>query len=159
MKITSLHEIKRDLVKRFFEEHWGSSQMVVSTGVYHCDQLDGFALISETKEIIGLITYVIKNDVCEIISLDSLIESKGIGTMLVTAVENAAREHGCKILKLITTNDNLQALKFYQKRGFRLMEIYRNAVEEARKIKPEIPKVGYYGIPIVDEILLEKRIY
>jgi ribosomal protein S18 acetylase RimI-like enzyme len=50
-----------------------------------------------------------------------------------------------KILKLITTNDNLQALKFYQKRGFRLMEIYRNAVEEARKIKPEIRKVGYYG--------------
>jgi ribosomal protein S18 acetylase RimI-like enzyme len=64
-----------------------------------------------------------------------------------------------KILKLITTNDNLQALKFYQKRGFRLMEICQNAVEEARKIKPEIPKVGYYGIPIVDEILLEKRIY
>jgi hypothetical protein len=24
MKITSLHEIERELMKRFFEEHWGS---------------------------------------------------------------------------------------------------------------------------------------
>jgi RimJ/RimL family protein N-acetyltransferase len=159
MKMKSLHEVDRKLVKLFFEEHWGSSKIVISTGVYECDQLDGFAVFSETKDLIGLITYVLRSAECEIITLNCLIENKGIGTMLVTAVEKTVRDHGCHILKLITTNDNLRALKFYQKRGFRLIAIYHDAVEKARKIKPEIPKIGDNGIPILDEILLEKRIH
>jgi hypothetical protein len=56
---------------------------------------------------------------------------------------------------LITTNDNTKALRFWQKRGFRLAAVHRNAVEKSRKIKPEIPLTGNDGIPIKDEIELE----
>ena len=56
---------------------------------------------------------------------------------------------------LITTNDNLNALRFYQKRGFELVAVHRHAVDESRKIKPEIPLVGENGIPIRDELGLE----
>lgn len=83
-------------------------------------------------------------------------EGKGIGTLLVQAVEEHAWQHRCTVVSLITTNDNLHALKFYQKRGYYLVEILQNAVERARAVKPEIPLIGNDGIPIRDEIRLQK---
>jgi len=94
---------------------------------------------------------------CEIISLDSLVPSVGIGTALVEAVKETARAHNCKRIWLTTTNDNLNALRFYQKRGFILVTIHRDAVNIARKYKP-IPLTGADGIPIRDEIELELMI-
>ncbi|WP_027724040.1 GNAT family N-acetyltransferase [Tuberibacillus calidus] len=156
MKIYSVEEIPKNKIIEFFKLHWGSTKMVISSGVYDCSTLDGFAVLNEEGQIIGLITYVIKDDECEIISLDSTEEGKGIGTALVKEVENLATKKKCQLLKLITSNDNLLALKFYQKRGFILSKIIHNAVEEARKIKPDIPLTGNDGIPIRDEIELIK---
>jgi GNAT superfamily N-acetyltransferase len=130
--------------------------MVISSGVYDCSELDGFAVLNENGDIIGLVTYIIKDNECEIISLDSILEGKGIGTSLINEVENIALKNNCKLIKVITTNDNLSALRFYQKRGFVLSRIINNAVEKAREIKPEIPLIGNDGIPIRDEIELVK---
>lgn len=156
MKICLIGDLPKDKVMEFFKLHWGSSKMVISSGVYDCSELDGFAVLNIEGEIIGLITYIIRDNECEIISLDSVEEGKGIGTSLVQEVENLAVKKNCKILKLITTNDNLYALKFYQKRGFILSRIINNAVEKAREIKPEIPLIGNDGIPIRDEIEMIK---
>ncbi|MBD8028393.1 GNAT family N-acetyltransferase [Ureibacillus sp. Re31] len=155
MNVVAINEISKERVIAFFKEHWGSPQMVISTGIYDCSTLEGFAVLKEEK-IIGLITYVIQNGECEIISLDSVEEGKGIGSALVQEVERLALKEKCKVLKLVTTNDNLLALKFYQKRGFLLSQIFNNAVEKARKLKPEIPFIGNDGIPIRDEIELKK---
>jgi hypothetical protein len=57
---------------------------------------------------------------------------------------------------LITTNDNLNALEFYQKRGYRIIEVISDAVNKARKVKPSIPLIGYKGIPLQDELRLKK---
>ncbi|MFJ7738781.1 GNAT family N-acetyltransferase [Lysinibacillus sp. NPDC097287] len=156
MIIFEIDELSRDQVIGFFKAHWGSSEMVISSGIYDCSELDGFIVVNDENEIIGLITYIIAFNECEIISLDCIEEGKGIGSALVQEVENLAVKKKCKIIKLITTNDNLLALKFYQKRGFYLSKILINAVEKARKLKPEIPLVGNDGIPIRDEIELEK---
>ncbi|WP_062050437.1 GNAT family N-acetyltransferase [Bacillus sp. JCM 19034] len=156
MKIYAIEELEKNKIIEFFKLHWGSPEMVISSGVYNCSTLDGFTSINNDGEIIGLITYIIKDNECEIISLDSIEEGIGIGTNLVQAVENLAIRRKCKLVKLITTNDNLLALKFYQKRGFILSKIINNAVEKARKIKPEIPLIGNEGIPIRDEIELIK---
>ncbi|SHI66063.1 GNAT family N-acetyltransferase [Lutispora thermophila] len=158
MKIYAIDNLPKNKIVEFFELHWGSTQMVVSSGVYDCSELDGFAVLNEEDEIIGLITYIIKDDECEIISLDSIEEGKGIGTTLIKEVENLAIKKRCRRVKLITTNDNLLALKFYQKRGFVLSKIFNNAVEKARKIKPQIPLIGNDGIPIRDEIELIKHL-
>ena len=155
MQTYKTEELSKDKIIEFFKLHWGSSEMVISSGVYDCSTLDGFAIVKENN-IIGLITYVINDYECEIISLDSIEEGKGIGTSLVKEVEKLAFEKKCKLIKLITTNDNLLALKFYQKRGFVISKVFNNAVEKARKIKPEIPKIGNDGIPIRDEIKLKK---
>ena len=79
-----------------------------------------------------------------------------IGTKLVESVRKTTLETNCKRLWLITTNDNLSALTFYQKHGFEIVAIHRGAIEAARKLKPEIPIIGHGGIPIQDEIEMEK---
>ena len=156
MNTCAVEDLPRNKITEFFKLQWGSPEMVTSSGIYDCSALDGITVVNEEDNIIGLITYIIKDKECEIISLDSMEEGKGIGTSLVQEVENLAIKNNCKILKLITTNDNLLALKFYQKRGFILSKIINNAVERARKLKPEIPLIGNDGIPIRDEIELVK---
>ncbi|MCA0983509.1 GNAT family N-acetyltransferase [Halobacillus yeomjeoni] len=158
MELISINETTQSNVAEFFIEHWGSTKMVISSGVYDCSKLSGFVKINHNGEITGLITYIISGDECEIISLDSKEENKGIGSSLVKAVEEMACKEKCKYISLITTNDNLSALKFYQKRGYFLASLHRNAVEKAREMKPEIPFVGNDGIPIRDEIELAKRL-
>ncbi len=54
----------------------------------------------------------------------------------------------------MTSNDNLRALRFYQRRGFRLKELRPGAVDEARRLKPQIPLGGAEGIPMREEIEL-----
>jgi ribosomal protein S18 acetylase RimI-like enzyme len=91
----------------------------------------------------------------EITSLDSLRAGKGIGTTLINKVMEEARTKKCHRLFLITTNDNLNALGFYQRRGFELSKLYRGAINESRKLKPGIPLIGANNIPLRDEIELE----
>jgi N-acetylglutamate synthase-like GNAT family acetyltransferase len=143
-----------DKVVQFITEHWGST-IVVSRGIIHRPaKLPGFVAVDEQGAWIGLITYHIQGNACEVVTLDSLQAGSGIGTVLIEAVKAAARRAGCKRLWLITTNDNLHALKFYQKRGFALVAVHCNAVEQSRKLKPQIPFIGNDGIPIRDEIEL-----
>jgi hypothetical protein len=54
----------------------------------------------------------------------------------------------CQLLTVTTTNDNLEALRFYQRRGFRLAAVDPGAVERGRRLKPEVPLLGNHGIPI-----------
>ena len=145
-------------IRAFFIEQWGSPEMVISSGTFYCDALDGF-FMEEHNQIIGLITYRIHANEVEVISLDSLKEGKGIGSKLLDKVEDLAKKNNCKTVSLVTTNDNLNALKFYQKRGYRIAAIIPNAVNDARTIKPSIPLVGSDGIPLHDELKLTKVIY
>jgi len=92
---------------------------------------------------------------CEIVTLDSVTECRGIGTSLIVAVRKVAFRAGCKRVWLITTNDNVKTIRFYQRRGFVLVAVHRNAIDESRKLKPEIPRFGIDGIPIRDEIEME----
>ncbi|WP_342575949.1 GNAT family N-acetyltransferase [Solibacillus sp. FSL K6-1781] len=155
--IEQINSENKDKVISFFKEHWGSSEMIISSGIYKCENLDGF-IYEENLQIVGLITYVIKYDEIEIISLDSILEGKGIGTVLIEKVENVAKQKQINIVSLVTTNDNLSALRFYQKRGYRITSIIPDAVNEARKIKASIPLIGNDGIPLNDELELKKII-
>ena len=66
-----------------------------------------------------------------------------------------ARENGCGRVWLSTTNDNIKAIRFYQKRGFDMVKLRRNSMEETRRLKPEIPLIGLDGIPLRHELELE----
>ena len=133
---------------------WFSDTIVAHGTVYSPHDLPGFIAVQGKKNV-GLITYQIEGDQCEIVSLNSIQPSLGIGTILLHAVITIAQQKKCQRVWLVTTNDNMNALRFYQKRGFSLFAIHRNELEHSRKLKPEIPMVGENDIPLRDEIELE----
>jgi GNAT superfamily N-acetyltransferase len=94
---------------------------------------------------------------CEVLTLHAADQWRGAGTALIEEVERIALDSGCRRVWLITTNDNIHGLRFYQRRGFRLAALHAGAVDRSREsLKPEIPVVGEHGIPIRDELELEK---
>ncbi len=143
----------REWIARVLETRWGSAE-IVSRGRRHgADRLPAFvAEVSGARN--GLATYWLDDDEAELVSLDALQPRQGIGSALLAAVIDVAREHGCRRLRAITTNDNLDAIRFYQRRGLRLVAVHSNAVDAARAIKPQILDVGHFGIPLHDEIEL-----
>ncbi|MBN1355582.1 GNAT family N-acetyltransferase [bacterium] len=141
-------------MENFLVAHWGSAEIVTRGKMHHAGKLPGF-ICMHNHAIVGLITYRILNDSCEIITLNSLIRRCGIGSALMDAVKQEAYRKGCRRLWLITTNDNTPAIRFYQKWGMHITDIYPDAMVYSRKLKPSIPRTGCDGIPIRDEIEME----
>jgi len=144
----------RQRVREILLEGWGSVRIVSRGKLYQADILPGF-MATMDKVPTGLVTFNIEAGSCEIITLNSRREGIGIGAALIEAVRLKALDAGCNRLWLTTSNDNTHALRFYQRRDFVIRAIHTNAVIESRKLKPEIPILGYDSIPIRDEIELE----
>ena len=157
MSAFTIHSLSSYLhwVDKLLNRQWGSTLVVTRGKIHVASQLPGFFAF-QNGEPVGLVTFNIDGDHCEIVTLNSLLEGVGIGSALIAAVRRVAVSSGCQRLWLITTNDNLKALRFYQKRGFVLVAVHRNALEQSRKIKPQIPLTGLDGIPLRDEIELEQ---
>jgi DNA-3-methyladenine glycosylase I len=157
--IRPLEPSDRNWVAHFLDEHWRSTKIVSRGVAYYAHLLPGFVAelthAPDDAPPAGLITYHIEGRSCQIITLDSLQKGMGIGSRLLDTVKQTAIEHGCKRLWLVTTNDNLEALRFYQKWGMHLVAVYPNALVESRKLKPQIPIIGKDDIPLRDEIELE----
>lgn len=149
--ITPAHQAQ---VNAFIAEHWHSTNMAIRGALVDMTRLPGI-IAREANDILGLVTYRFSGADCEITSLDSLREGVGIGTELLRRVTAIARARGCRRLTLITTNDNIHALRFYQRRGFDMARLYRNALQRSRQLKPSIPLIGEDGIPLRHEIEFE----
>jgi ribosomal protein S18 acetylase RimI-like enzyme len=144
-------------VREIMVKEWGSDYVIVHSDIIHPAELAGYKIV-DGEELVGLITYIVRGQECEIVTLNSFREGEGIGETLVKTVEKYALSQQCKTCMLVTTNDNLNALGFYQKRGFYISEVRPGAVDESRKVKLSIPMVAENGIPIRDEISLIKKI-
>jgi GNAT superfamily N-acetyltransferase len=150
--VVALTDDRRDWAAALLLDRWGGIESVSRGRLLRADLLPGFVALAGS-EAVGLATYKIDGDQCELVTIDSL--APGAGTGLLSAVAAAARQAGCRRLWLITTNDNVDALRFYQRRGFVLVAVHRDAMAQSRRIKPSIPLVGMHGIPLRDEIELE----
>jgi GNAT superfamily N-acetyltransferase len=114
------------------------------------------AVVNGRRE--GLLSYAVRGDECEVVTIRSLEEGRGIGRALLDAVRDEALAAGCRRLWLITTNNNMRALRLYQRWGMDLVALHRDAVAEARRLKPSIPERDEDGIPIAHELELELRL-
>lgn len=141
-------------VAQLWEERWGGALIIAHGQRFTPEMVEGIIANVDGKPA-GLVTYFFHQESCEVVSLDSLIEHQGIGRLLLAAAAEMARKRGCQRLFLVTTNDNLAALRFYQKQGLRLSALRAGAVDQARLLKPSIPLLGEGGIPIHDELELE----
>jgi ribosomal protein S18 acetylase RimI-like enzyme len=152
--VRQVRDDDREWIRQLVRDAWGAPIVVTRGKIHRPDLLPGFiAELDGYRE--GLLTYSMNGSEIEVVTLNSQIEARGIGSALINRMKRDASEQRCNRLWLITTNDNLKAIRFYQKRGFVLVAVHRNAIEISRSLKPEIPVVGIDGIPIRDEIEME----
>ena len=156
--VRPLTESDRAWAARLEAETWGTPVVARLGELVDPTLLPGFVASLDGQRA-GLASYAVRGDECELVTIRSLREGRGVGRALLDAVLGAATEAGCTRLWLITTNDNLRALELYQRRGMDIVAFHRHAVTEARRhLKPSIPERGAHGIPIAHELELELRL-
>ena len=156
-KYTIKTAAKTDLewIKTLYARTW-SGDICVSRGkVQKVDDFTGGFVAETGGQNFGFVTYTITGLEVEITGIVSLTEKNGVGSALVKAVIDLAKKQKLKKVCLVTTNDNLNGIGFWQKRGFKLVRVYPGSMEFVRKIKPAVPLIGENGIPLRDELELE----
>lgn len=144
-------------IREVLRRCWGGPEIVAGGGrMVDATRLP--ALIAGERE--GLTTYAIAaaGRSAELITLNALTPGCGVGTALVEALITLLASAAIVELRVSTTNDNLDALRFYQRRGFRLALVIPGAIDEARRLKPGIPPIGGYGIAMRDRLDLVRDI-
>jgi ribosomal protein S18 acetylase RimI-like enzyme len=154
--VRPLRDDERPWAAAVLRERWGG--VVVGAGrTWRPAELPG--LVAEAAgERAGLLTYSVDGTDCEIVTIDALTIGAGIGGALIEAAVQKARAAGATRVHLITTNDNLPALRLYQRHGFVLTQLRRDQLAISRRLKPEISATGHAGIPIRDELVLERTL-
>ena len=144
-------------------EHAGpiGGAQVVSRGVLHTLQDHTALLAEEDRQKLGFAVYRMEGSECELLAILAVDQWRGTGSLLLEAVVAEARRAACNRVCLVTTNDNVDALRFYQKRGFRLNLLRVDAFDEVIRLKGlerQHPVLGHHAIPIRDEILLSRSL-
>lgn len=169
--VRSSRRTDRPEIDRILTESWGEPRAAAHDRLYDLTTLpalvatraakrpypDGAAAVNDpaTGElIVGVLTFDVEGDAIEVISIDASPQWSGIGSTLLAAATEFGMAERLARLWLVTTNDNLDALRFYQRRGLRVLAVHPDAVARSRVLKPSIPLIGAYGIPIRDEIVL-----
>ncbi len=155
--ITEIDKKDGPLVAAFVAASWGSPMSVSRGRIFNTSELPGL-VYKEGEKIAGLLIYRIEDGDCEIVTLNSHLNKRGLASQLIDRVIQKAKTQGCKRVWLITTNDNTNAIRYYQKRGFEWVGFHKDSMKESRKLKPEIPERGEDDIPIKHEIEFEFRL-
>jgi GNAT superfamily N-acetyltransferase len=150
-RIRRLEAGNRQQVESALKAARGSVRVVSRGRLWNVLNLPGFVAEHEGR-LVGLVTYRDDAESLEVVTLDSFAEGQGIGSALLKAVGDIARDQGKTHLWLITTNDNIPAIRFYQRRGWDMMALHHGAISRSRQLKPEIPTHGLDGVPIDHEI-------
>jgi ribosomal protein S18 acetylase RimI-like enzyme len=158
LELRPLTTVDRPWVRDVLARDWGSALMVTLSGLRDASALPGFVAFSNAERV-GVVTYEMdaRHD-CEVVTLNSYLPGQGVGTKLLGAVRAQATKEGCARLWLTTTNDNTQALRFYQRRGWNLVALHRDVLAEWRKLKPGMSEYGIDHIPMRHVLELEYRL-
>jgi len=118
---------------------------------------DAAAFVAETDQgIAGALAWRPFDGALHILALatDPMHQRAGVGGHLVAEAELLARRQNWPRVIVTITNDNLPALYFYQRRGYRLSAVLRDSIAAQTRDQKAI---GFAGIPILDEIQLAKE--
>jgi len=146
----------RPAVRALFESDFGRTKIVAFGEVMDIDQLPVLVALV-TQDLAGALAYRSFGDALHLVALatDPMWQRSGVGSYLVAEAELLARRLTIPRVIVSMTNDNLPALYFYQRRGYFVAEWIPNAVAKHSK---SASLVGFAGIPVRDEVRLEKMI-
>lgn len=150
----------KEEVAKFIIKYWGSGKIATRGRIVDATSLPRIIIRNKEGKITALAVYRIdrNKNLCKLIAMATDVLGKGIGSALLLKVEEKAKKERCEKIWLITTNDNLEAIAFYNKKGYRLAAVHQDSVKALRKLKPEIPLMGQHGLPIKDEWEFEKSL-
>jgi len=142
------------LIQVLMTKYWGGEPLIVNGEKYYPSKLQGL-LLNQGDKVQGMLFYIRRGAVCEIIVFEVFNKFTGLGTIMLNKFIQLIKSQQYTKIQVMTTNDNLDALRFYQRRGFIIRGVRLNILENSRKMKSTIPELGDYNIPLRDEIELE----
>lgn len=158
ISIRAARESDQARIRAELVRNWESTQIWSIGRAFEADRIPAF--VAEIGgNFAGLATYEVHPGgyQCELVTLSSAIPGRGVGAALLAAVEREARAAGCARVFLTTTNDNTDAMRFYQRQGWDMCGFHRGIVDRVREtLKPSTPRGGNHGITIRHEIEFEK---
>lgn len=154
--VRGIAEADRAWQREFLTKHFASPTISSRRVWIDTMNLPGFVAWRGGARVgIAIHTNMTADAECELVALATEASRGGVGSALLATVVDRARNAGCERLVLTTSNDNLDAMRLYQRRGWRFARIYPGAMDDARKEKPEIPVTGAYGIAMRDDVEFE----
>jgi len=147
----------RSWVDQCCRRAFGSAVVAAGGRLLEPGSLPGLVAWEEGRRL-GCLAYSPEPGGAEVVLLAADPPGHGAGSALLAALEALGRTCGWERLWLLTTNDNTPALRFYQRRGWDLVALHRDAVAHDRRLNPEIPAVGHGGIPLRHALELERRL-
>jgi GNAT superfamily N-acetyltransferase len=144
----------------FIEEHWRELwglPVVSLEREYSPAEVEGLVYRDEWGSAQGLITWYIEGEKAEIVTIDAFEQGRHIGGRLLSAAEEELRGRGIRRITILTTNDNLRAIAFYMRHGYRLVAVHLDAMERVRAMKPGVPEIGHENLPLQDVMELVKE--
>jgi GNAT superfamily N-acetyltransferase len=136
---------------------WGGL-VVTLDRVFRAADVQGIAALDGQGALVGLLTAFVAKDEAEIVSLDAFAPSQGIGTALVQRAEAELAALSIDRVRVVTTSDNIHALGFYLRRGYRLLAVHLDAMDRVRAIKPSVSATGQGGLALRDMWELAKTL-
>ncbi|HUN12322.1 MAG TPA: GNAT family N-acetyltransferase [Rhabdaerophilum sp.] len=143
-----------ELLKALLSRRWGEDLMMFGR-TWKRGEYQAIVARDEKGEVLGLATHALQKSTILALTIDNFSERRGIGKALLDHVAEIGRQQGGRALRVLTTNDNTPALRYFQKLGFRIVALYPGAVMIYRTVAPNLPEIGVDGIPVRDAIELE----
>lgn len=149
---------KPDEVVHDWEAFTGGAPIVGLLGLYEAGDVEGLVLEGEDGAVAAMVTWAQQGDVAEVVSLHAGVPGSGAGRRALAEAESRLRSRGVMAVLIATTNDNVDALRFYLREGYRLTAVHLDAMERVRELKPAVPLSGKDGVPLRDMWELRKRL-
>jgi ribosomal protein S18 acetylase RimI-like enzyme len=149
-------DAERPAALDLFQQDFGRTRVATLGDVVDLAAAD--TLVAELEgAVAGALAWRRHGDGLHIVALatDPMWQRSGVGGYLLAEAEVLARRLALARLVVTTSNDNLPGLYFYQRHGYRIVEVVRDAVAAHPELHP-VP--GFADIPPIDELRLEKRL-
>jgi len=149
--------MQQDRLVELLQLRWPERSMLIAGRFVEPEDVEGIGAFTSDR-LHGIATWLANGRVMHIVAVNSFTELRGIGIALVDAMMAEGRARGMALIRASISNDNVMALRFYQKRGFRLSALHRGIYDAMRQMRPSIPATGLDNIPIRDELELEHEL-
>jgi ribosomal protein S18 acetylase RimI-like enzyme len=144
----------RAALEEMLRLRWSDGTIFVRGRLLGPEDVEAFGAYLD-NQLQGVVTWRVEEGTLYMLTMNNITDQRGVSVALLNRMLQLGRERKFAFMRALLTNDNYKGLRFYQKRGFRIVAVHPGVVDMMRQMKPSIPLTGVDGIPMRDEIELE----